>query len=122
MQELLNIARALSDPNRVRVLMFLRGRELCLCQIIEVLGLASSTVSRHMSLLCQAGLVSVRRNGRWRHFRLPGAGAPPRARRCLRWLEETLAEDAAVARDGRRLKAVLKVPVEVLCGNGRKER
>ncbi len=122
MQELLNIARALSDPSRVRILMFLRGRELCLCQIIEMLGLASSTVSRHMSLLCQAGLVRVRRNGRWRHFRLPGAGAPPRVCKCLRWLEEALAGDAAVARDGRRLKSVMKVPMEVLCGNGRKER
>ncbi|MBW2408107.1 MAG: winged helix-turn-helix transcriptional regulator, partial [Deltaproteobacteria bacterium] len=48
------ITRALSDQNRVRALMALKDRELCVCQIIELLDLAPSTVSKHMSILANA--------------------------------------------------------------------
>jgi ArsR family transcriptional regulator len=65
MQAAIDIAKALSDASRVRTLMFLRGGELCVCQIIEMLGLAPSTVSRHMNVLQRAGLVRARKQGRW---------------------------------------------------------
>ena len=57
------ITRALSDQNRVRMLLALNGRELCVCQIIELLGLAPSTVSKHMSILANARLVEGRQGG-----------------------------------------------------------
>jgi len=50
--------------------MMLSGGELCACQIIEMLGLAPSTVSKHMSILRQAGLVETRKEGRWIYYRL----------------------------------------------------
>ena len=70
MLETLNITKALSDENRIRALMMLTGGELCVCQIIEMLGLAPSTVSKHMSILRQAGLVETRKEGRWIYYRL----------------------------------------------------
>ena len=65
MRAFLAIAKALADENRARALMALGGGELCLCQIIEVLGMSPSTVSKHMSILHQAGLVERRKDGRW---------------------------------------------------------
>ena len=57
MRDLLAVTKALSDENRLRIVLALHGRELCLCQIVELLGLATSTVSRHASILQQARLV-----------------------------------------------------------------
>ncbi len=57
MRELMAVMKALADENRVRILMAVLGRELCVCQIVELLGLAQSTVSKHMSILHQARLV-----------------------------------------------------------------
>jgi DNA-binding transcriptional ArsR family regulator len=51
MKDVLAIAKALADENRTRVLMFLRAGELCVCQIMEMMGLAPSTVSKHLNIL-----------------------------------------------------------------------
>ena len=61
MRDLLAVMKALADENRLRIVAALQGRELCLCQIVELLGLATSTVSRHASILQQARLVQSRR-------------------------------------------------------------
>ena len=54
MREFMAVLKALADENRVRAVAALRGRELCVCQIVELLGLANSTVSKHMAILKQA--------------------------------------------------------------------
>jgi len=115
MGEFLAIAKALSDDNRVRVLMFLGDGELCVCQIIEMLGLAPSTISEHMAVLHRAGLVEARKEGRWIHYRLIGAGASPRGRAALRWVRDCLENDAQVRADARRLREVKRTPVQELC-------
>jgi DNA-binding transcriptional ArsR family regulator len=92
MREFLNIAKALGDPARVRVLVALRGGELCLCHFIALLELSPSTVSKHLDILYRAGLVERRKEGRWCYFRLAGRAAPPAARAALRWVEAALRE------------------------------
>ena len=76
MREFMNITGALGDETRVRTLLALRKGELCVCQITELFGLAPSTVSKHLSILYQAGLVEARKEGRWMYYRLPGKEAP----------------------------------------------
>ena len=115
MRDFLNITKALSDESRVRTLMFLRGGELCVCQIIEMLGLAPSTVSKHMAILVQAGLVERRKNGKWHHYRLPGEEAPVPVQDALKWLESALVKSPVVAEDAKRLKAVMKKDMKTLC-------
>ncbi len=115
MEQVVAITRALSDPNRVRVLMMLDQGELCVCQIIEVLGLAPSTVSKHMAILRQAGLVSSRKEGRWIHFSLAGRDAAKPIRDILNWTRTGLAEDATVAADHKKLNKTLKIDRESLC-------
>ncbi len=61
----MKITKALADENRVRMLLALKGGELCVCQITELFGLAMSTVSKHLSILYQAGLTESRKEGRW---------------------------------------------------------
>ena len=71
--------KALADPSRLRIVVALHGRELCLCQIVELVGLATSTVSRHMSILERARLIDARKDGRWTYFRLAGETGRPEA-------------------------------------------
>ena len=70
MRDLMAVIKALADENRVRILMALGPKELCVCQIVELLGLAPSTVSKHMAILKQARLVDSRKEGRWMFYRL----------------------------------------------------
>jgi DNA-binding transcriptional ArsR family regulator len=115
MRETVAIARALSDPGRVRILLALRGRELCVCQIVEFLGLAPSTVSKHMAVLRGAYLVENRRDGRWAYYRRAGHDAPSSVHAALRWLDGALAEDPRTGHDAERIDQILKIPVEELC-------
>ena len=110
MRSTLRITKALSDIQRLRILMMLRVGELCVCQIIAVLGLAPSTVSKHLSLLSEADLVVSRKEGRWAHYRLPDGATLKTVRPMLKWLEVSLRNDEAIAQDGKKLKAVLDCP------------
>ena len=113
MQDFLSITKALSDENRVRVLMALNVGELCVCQIIELLKLAPSTVSNHMSILKQARLVEGEKNGKWVYYRL-AAGAPKAAAEAIEWSRRHLLSEATIKRDAKNLKAIIKQhPVEV---------
>ena len=78
MREVIAVTKALADRSRMRALLALRQQELCVCQLIELLDLAPSTVSKHMSVLHQARLVESRKEGRWVHYRLAGEDAPRR--------------------------------------------
>ena len=109
------VAKALSDVSRVRILAFLGEGELCVCQIIEMLGLAPSTISEHMAVLHRAGLVEARKEGRWIYYRLANADTSESAKAGLQWVRDSLANDALVLSDARRLRAVKRTPVRELC-------
>ena len=115
MRQFMNITKALSDENRVRALLFLRHGEMCVCQIIEMLQLAPSTVSKHMALLQQAGLIDSRKDGRWRYYRLADKRPSPAVKGALRWIVGALAKEPQTAADDKRLKRVLKCDLEKLC-------
>jgi DNA-binding transcriptional ArsR family regulator len=115
MRDFLNITKALADENRLRAVMALQDGELCVCQITEFLGLAMSTVSKHLSILYQAGLVDARKEGRWMYYSLAGKEAPNAAREGVAWVRRSLARSDRIAEDAKRLKKVLAVDVGELC-------
>lgn len=115
MRELLAITKALADENRLRIVAALKGRELCLCQLVELLGLATSTVSRHASLLHQAQLIESRKEGRWAFFRLADGEAPPAVQETLTAVLKALDRDSQGKADRQRLKEILKQDPEELC-------
>ncbi|MBN1795211.1 MAG: winged helix-turn-helix transcriptional regulator [Sedimentisphaerales bacterium] len=114
MLEILNITKALSDENRIRALMMLAGGELCVCQIIEMLGLAPSTVSKHMSILRQAGLVETRKEGRWIYYRLADKKAL-KTSEILGWLQRHLKNDKRILDDVKQLRKIQKMSKDKLC-------
>ena len=103
MEPVLRITKALSDGNRLRVLVALMAYdELCVCQVTDMLKLATATVSRHMSVLYGAKLVQSRKDGRWVYYRLSSA-FPPVLRK---WLEESLSRAPEILGDLKTLKAI----------------
>ncbi|MBI4863280.1 MAG: winged helix-turn-helix transcriptional regulator [Candidatus Riflebacteria bacterium] len=115
LRELLTIAKALSDSNRVRVLISLHDGELCVCQVVELLGLAPSTVSKHLAVLQQAGLTEARKEGRWMYYRLAGRDAPRCVRDAIRWIRSNLENDPRIVQDRRKLDAILGMSLSDLC-------
>ncbi len=113
--QFLEIAKSLSDANRARILMSLRHGEQCVCQIIELLELAPSTVSKHLSILRHARLVDARKDGRWMYYRLADDSSEPAVRQALQWLDETLRDDDQVIEDSARIEAILRIDPEELC-------
>lgn len=107
------VGLAVSDPNRLRLIMALKGKSLCVCQLTELLALAPSTVSKHLSVLKQAGLVDEKKNGRWVYHELC-----EKACSCwpvVNWVREQLERDQQIAADKVRLKEILAIDVEELC-------
>jgi ArsR family transcriptional regulator, arsenate/arsenite/antimonite-responsive transcriptional repressor len=117
MREFMHIAKALADENRVRTLMFLRNGELCVCQIIEMLQLAPSTVSKHLAILRQAGLIDSRKVGRWIYYHLPAGDASEAATAAIAWIKNSLAFDKRIQADDRRLTQVRGMCLDELCNH-----
>ena len=115
MREFMAITKALSDPNRVRILLALRKGELCVCQITGLFGFAPSTVSKHLSILHRASLILSRKSERWVYYRLPGRSAPVAVREALEWVHKSLAKTDEVADDAKKLKRILKTDPVELC-------
>ncbi|MCP5522352.1 MAG: helix-turn-helix transcriptional regulator [Verrucomicrobiales bacterium] len=95
--------------------MVLRGGERCVCQLIELLGLAGSTVSKHLSVLLNAGLVDSRKDERWVYYRLAATPADSPAALALNWLNHTLTDNPQVKEDARRMKTILREDPSALC-------
>lgn len=93
-EELAEIAAAIAEPNRLRLLGMLSRGELCLGELTAGIELVSSTVSNHMAVLRRAGLVESRKDGRWMHFRLAPSTTGEPASSLLRWALAHLPEEA----------------------------
>jgi DNA-binding transcriptional ArsR family regulator len=115
MESFLAITRALSDENRVRALMALGDEEVCVCQLIELLQLAPSTVSKHMSILKQAKLIAGSKKGRWMYYRLPGKAASRIVRQALSWVQQAVSEAPRIRMDAGRMIKILGTKREILC-------
>lgn len=85
--------------------------ELCVCQITEMLELSPATVSRHMSILHNARLVTSRKDSRWVYYRLSSAFPPL----LLQWLNESMGQSREVAHDDERLKCIVPRRLDTSC-------
>jgi ArsR family transcriptional regulator, arsenate/arsenite/antimonite-responsive transcriptional repressor len=96
MQSFIRVMKALSDPNRVKIVKMLGRREMCVCEVTAALGLAQPTVSRHLKLLEEAGLVSRRKEGLWVNYLIAGDGANPFVAAMLAGLNTWLNQDSKI--------------------------
>ncbi len=77
MKMFIRVMKALSDPNRVKMMKMLQNRPLCVCEIKEALGIAQSTASKHLKILEDAELVRSFKDGLWVNYSLSdGSGSP----------------------------------------------
>lgn len=67
--------KALADENRLAILLALQQGEKCACVLLEELSISQPTLSHHMKLLCDSGLVAARKEGKWMHYGISPAGA-----------------------------------------------
>jgi ArsR family transcriptional regulator len=93
MKEFIKVMKALSDPNRVKLLKLLQKEEICVCKLQAALGIAQPTVSKHLRILEDAGLVSRRKEGLWAHYSLTNGSRSPYAASLLGNLRHWLADD-----------------------------
>lgn len=103
MNDLVLFAKALSDPTRVRIVAALRARELCVCELTEALELSQSTLSSHLQVIRQAGLVSTRKLGKWIYYDLE-AGHSAILDALFAAHDSALKIDKRLQRDAKRLR------------------
>jgi ArsR family transcriptional regulator len=114
MFQFMTVIKALADANRVRILCALLGQELCVCQIIEMLGLAPSTVSKHLSILRQARLLEDRKEGRWMYYRHPDRPSAL-VKKVVALLKASLADDEQMQADRDQVENILCIEKGELC-------
>lgn len=102
------IFKAFADPTRLRILGLLSGREVCVCDLMAVLGAPQSKVSQHLAFLRAAGLVVFRQAGKWRHYALAKPAGRVHAR-LVSCLGECLAEIPDLKRDRKKLERTILV-------------
>lgn len=115
MRTTIAIVKAVGDETRARILLALSYKELCVCQITALLDLAPSTVSKHLSILYGAGLVNMRKCGKWVYYSLPGKDAPKSVREMLQWVMASSLDSEEARRDLIKLREITAVPPEDLC-------
>jgi ArsR family transcriptional regulator len=106
-QELVAIARALGDPTRIRIVAALRNGELCVCELADALDISQSSLSSHLQICRQVGVLTTRKESRWIYYSLSTRYAPL-IERIFSELQ-TVRRDEQLHRDARRLKKRLQM-------------
>jgi ArsR family transcriptional regulator len=106
MVELLGVAKVLGDPTRVRVLALLGYGELCVCELVDALRISQSSLSSHLQICRQAGVLATRKESRWIYYSLS-----TRYSRLIKRIfsELQLGSDEQLRQDARRLKKRLQL-------------
>ena len=73
-QELAKMFKALSDENRLHIISLLSDGEMCACKLLDTLAITLPTLSHHMKILCDVGLVNARKDGKWTHYAINNEG------------------------------------------------
>jgi ArsR family transcriptional regulator len=113
MRDFIRVMKALSDPNRVKMIKMLQRRVMCVCEIKEALGLAQSTASKHLKILEEAGLITYCKEGLWVNYQLADGTRSPYVANLLGNLRHWLENDEEVAALVRHLPDIRR---EEICG------
>jgi len=114
MNDLILFAKAFTEPTRVRILAALRVGEVCVCELTEALELSQSTLSSHLQVIRQAGLVSTRKRGKWIYYELEPAQIAL-IDTLFAAHQAAMKTDKRLQRDARRLQQRLKMRENGCC-------
>ena len=96
MKDFVKVMKALSDPNRVAVMKMLQHQEMCVCEIQAALKIAQPTVSKHLKVLEDAGLITSRKEGVWVNYQLAYGSSSPYVASLLGNLRHWLEDDSKI--------------------------
>ena len=97
MKSFVKVIKALADPNRVKIIKLLQQKSMCVCELQAALKLAQPTVSKHLKILEEAGLVDYQKDGLWVNYFLANGKSSPYAASLLGNLQHWLNEDSEIA-------------------------
>ena len=97
MKDFTKVMKALSDPNRIKIIKMLQHKTMCVCEMREALQVAQPTVSKHLKLLEDAGLVEFRKDGTWVNYQLADGANSPYVASILGNLRHWLEDDPQIA-------------------------
>lgn len=106
MKALIKVMKAVSDPNRVKLLKMLQHKSMCVCEMKTALTISQPSVSKHLKLLEDAGLVSSKKNGLWVDYFLADGGLSPYASTVLGNLRHWLENDPQVVELLERIPSI----------------
>ena len=112
MRELVKVFKALGDRNRLRILKMLQQKKMCVCELSAALGITRPSVSRHLGLMKDAGLVQDERNGQWIDYSLSKDTINEYAPVIQSHLKEWINDDPKIKKDIEKIK---KLNREELC-------
>ena len=113
MRKFIKVMKALSDPNRVKMVKLLQHKVMCVCEIQAALGLAQSTASKHLKILEEAGLIAYYKDGLWVNYNLADSTDSPYAANLLGSLRHWLDDDPELATMVEQLPTIRR---EDICG------
>jgi ArsR family transcriptional regulator len=112
MKDFIKVMKALSDPNRVKLLKILQERGMCVCEIQTAIGIAQPTVSKHLKVLEDAGLVRHEKDGLWVNYYITDGRTSPYAASLLGNLKHWLSDDEDIQ---RVMKIISGINRDVIC-------
>jgi len=119
MKHTLNTLKVLGEETRLRIFMALVEQELCVCQIVSMLGLAASTTSKHLALMYQAGIIEQRKDGKWAYYSIASDWMVKN--KLHNWLIEELAGSDKIKEDRLKLAECLKNWGKEVCNEDDKD-
>ncbi|MBW1715599.1 MAG: winged helix-turn-helix transcriptional regulator [Deltaproteobacteria bacterium] len=106
MKPFVKVMKALSDPNRVRIIKMLQHKTMCVCELQAALGIAQPSVSKHLKILEDAGLVGYKKDGLWVNYHLTDGESSPYAASLLGNLRHWLEHDPEIRDLVKRLSSI----------------
>lgn len=105
-EEKTKLFKSLSDPNRLRILKMLQVKPLCVCEITDVLQLATSTVSKHLSILRDIGFIIEEKDGKWVNYMINPRPEDPRISSIISTLDFWIADQKIITSDKVKVNKV----------------
>ncbi len=109
MEDKTRLFKALSDINRLRILKMLQTKPLCVCEITDVLGLAASTVSKHLSILRETGFILEEKDGKWVNYLINPRPPDTRISSILSTLDFWISDEKIIIADKIKVQKVDRV-------------
>ena len=110
-EEKTKIFKSLSDPNRLRILKMLQTKSLCVCEITDILRLATSTVSKHLSILKAAGFIIEEKDGKWVNYLINPRPSDARISSIISTLDFWISDEKVITNDKQRVQKVDRLEV-----------